>query len=48
MWIDPIHDPAFVQAALAGADPAKFRTHKRINGMLSVIAEVCACVQRRA
>eukprot|EP00047_Mylnosiga_fluctuans_P012301 m.25284 g.25284 ORF g.25284 m.25284 type:complete len:645 (-) comp4140_c0_seq2:811-2745(-) len=39
IWLDPIHDVAFVRAALAGVSAEKYKTHKRITGMLNVIAE---------
>ena len=43
LWSDPLHDVEFVQRAVAAVTPEKFATHKRIVGMLNVVAEVGFC-----
>ncbi|XP_041640287.1 tRNA (guanine(26)-N(2))-dimethyltransferase [Cheilinus undulatus] len=41
MWAEPIHDLAFVQKVLSAvtANPSRFGTSKRIEGMLSMVTE---------
>lgn len=43
LWAEPIHDPAFVQKVLSAVsgNPSRFGTSKRIEGMLSMVTEVC-------
>lgn len=42
MWAEPIHNLAFVQKVLSAvsANPCRFGTSKRIEGMLSMVTEV--------
>lgn len=42
LWAEPIHDSAFVQKVLSAvsANPSRFGTSKRIEGMLSMVTEV--------
>ncbi|XP_068607214.1 tRNA (guanine(26)-N(2))-dimethyltransferase [Brachionichthys hirsutus] len=41
LWAEPIHDSAFVQRVLSAvsANPSRFGTSKRIEGMLTMVAE---------
>ncbi len=42
IWAEPIHDIAFVQKVLSAVsgNPTRFRTSKRIEGVLSMVTEV--------
>lgn len=46
LWAEPIHDSAFVQKVLSAvsANPGRFGTSKRIEGMLSMVTEVRTAV----
>ncbi|XP_019959612.2 tRNA (guanine(26)-N(2))-dimethyltransferase [Paralichthys olivaceus] len=41
LWVEPIHDVAFVQRVLSAVsgNPSRFGTSKRIEGMLSMVTE---------